>query len=106
MFEGSSLQAWGMNSRTQLTGVKSMWKDPEAVQKRIKALDTFCRNSDASDETIELLLIEVKQLTQVIVNIWDDKEMEKQNETTPLEENSPASEKGLNIPLIAAYLSI
>jgi len=34
---------------------------------RQKNIEKFCRNSTATDETIELLLIECKQLTQIII---------------------------------------
>lgn len=48
----------------------------ERLQKRYKALETFCRNSSATDETIEdmtekmdLLFIEIKQLQQTIIDL-------------------------------------
>lgn len=69
LYEGSSLTAWGSNENTPLTGMKSE-KREEVMQgliNRQKNLERFCRNSAASDETIELLLIECKQLTQLII---------------------------------------
>ena len=66
LWEGSSLTAWGANQNTPLTGVKSL--DIEQINTRIKALDKFCRNSTATDETIELLLIEIKQLQQHLID--------------------------------------
>lgn len=69
LYEGSSLTAWGANQNTPLTGLKSD-KREEAVQalsNRLTNLEKFCHNSTASDETIELLLIECKQLTQLII---------------------------------------
>jgi HK97 family phage prohead protease len=69
MYEGSSLQAWGMNENTPLVGVKTLYQDPEKVAQRMKALEAFCRNSDATDETIELLLIEAKQLSQLLIDL-------------------------------------
>jgi HK97 family phage prohead protease len=107
LYEGSSLQGWGMNENTPLTGIKSIWKDQEAIQKRLKALDTFCRNSDATDETIELLLIEVKQLTQIIINISQDElSIEFDESTTLAGVEPPMPEKQLNTGLILAYLSL
>ncbi len=71
LWEGSSLTAWGANGQTPLTGLKTAEKEDMLQQlvNRQKNLDKFCRNSTASDETIELLLIEVKQLTQHILTV-------------------------------------
>ncbi len=95
LYEGSSLQAWGMNENTPLTGIKSLYQDSEAVAKRIKSLDTFCRNTDATDETIELLLIEIKQLSQLLL---------KQEPT--IEAAVEAPQPGINADLVLAYLSL
>ena len=65
LWEGSSLTAWGSNPETPITGTKGL--NMEAVNSRIKALDKFCRNTTATDETIELLLIEIKQLQQNLI---------------------------------------
>lgn len=69
LWEGSSLTAWGSNDRTPLTGMKDAEKKDalQALLNRQKNLEKFCRNTTASDETIELLLIECKQLTQLII---------------------------------------
>ena len=67
LWEGSSLTAWGANQQTPLTGLKSAKEDLQALVNRQKNLEKFCRNSTATDETIELLLIECKQLTQLII---------------------------------------
>ena len=83
LWEGSSLTAWGANQQTPLTGLKTWDKDDlQKLVNRQKNLEKFCRNSDATDETIELLLIECKQLTQLII------ENTKQDKTT--------SEPGIN----------
>lgn len=69
LWEGSSLTAWGANELTPLTGLKS---DKDFVQdliNRQKNIEKFCRNTTASDETIELLLLEGKQLTQIIIDL-------------------------------------
>jgi len=65
LFEGSSLTAWGANENTPLVGMKSL-KSIEKMQDEIRAFDKFIRNSDASEETIDLCLIKVKQLAQAI----------------------------------------
>lgn len=66
LYEGSSLTGWGSNERTPLTGIKGEI-DPAFLENRIKSLEAFCRNSDASEETIESLLIEAKQLSQLLI---------------------------------------
>lgn len=71
LWEGSSLDAWGANENTPLTGLKGKEKE-DVLQKiinRQKNIEKFCRNSDATDETVELLLLESKQLTQMIIDI-------------------------------------
>lgn len=77
MYEGSSLTAWGANSLTPLTGLKGEFNLQELVNRQAN-LEKFCRDSTASDETIQLLLIECKQLTQTIIDI----QATKQDETT------------------------
>lgn len=67
LYEGSSLTHWGANEFTPLTGLKSM-ADVNVWLERQKAIEKFCRNSDASDELIETLLLHSKQLTQYILS--------------------------------------
>lgn len=68
LYEGSSLTAWGANPLTPITSLKSEF-NVEMISKQQKAIEKFCRNSDATDETIELLLIHSKQLAQIIFDI-------------------------------------
>lgn len=63
LFEGSSLTAWGANEYTPLVEMKGI---VDSYAERLKSFEKFVRNSDATDETIELCLIHIKQLTQVI----------------------------------------
>jgi uncharacterized protein len=65
LFEGSSLTAWGANENTPLIGMKGM-KNIEKIQDQIKSFEKFIRDSDVTDETIDLCLIKVKQLAQTI----------------------------------------
>ena len=62
LYEGSSLTAWGANEFTPLTGLKSLVD----VKDRIKSFEKFVRNTNASDEAIDMCLIEIKQLYQLI----------------------------------------
>lgn len=66
LWEGSSLTAWGANSNTPITEVKGV-ADVEDLATRIKAMEKFCKDSDATDDTIQLLLIQIKQLQQIII---------------------------------------
>lgn len=75
LFEGSSLTAWGANENTPMIGIKSL-KSIENMQEEIRAFDKFIRNSDASDEMIDLCLIKVKQLAQAIEQMSSTKVVE------------------------------
>lgn len=85
LWEGSSLSAWGANELTPLTGLKTETK--EVVQdliNRQKAIEKFCKSSSVSDETIELLLLECKQLTQIIIEL-SEKATKPEESTLPEE---------------------
>lgn len=95
LMEGSSLTGWGVNQYTPMTGIKGV-ADYEA---RIKRLTTFVKNTDATDEAIEILLLEIKQLSQLIIDL----------KATPAETTlvpEPKKAKGLDANLILTYLSI
>lgn len=81
VWEVSSLQSWGANERTPFKNAKGLTVDQQIKRysERVKALEKFCRNSDATDETLLSLELECKQLTQVIIDLL----------TTP----TPAAEK-------------
>ena len=82
LWEGSSLTAWGANDRTPLTGLKSMQDlSIDKLLEKQKRIEKFCKDTDATDETIELLLLHSKQLSQIILDITT-----KQDETTLQEE--------------------
>lgn len=70
LWEGSSLTGFGANEMTGPATIKSKDKDNyiKMISNRQKALEKFCHNTDATDETIELLLIECKQLSQFILD--------------------------------------
>jgi hypothetical protein len=63
LYEGSSLTAWGANENTPLLGLKS---NVDSLQERIKSFEKFVRNTDATDETIEYCLLEIKQLAALV----------------------------------------
>lgn len=65
LYEGSSLTGWGANQFTPLLGAKGQF-DISKVQEQISDLEKFCRNTDATDECIELCLLEIKQLGSLV----------------------------------------
>jgi HK97 family phage prohead protease len=76
LFEGSSLTAWGANEATPLIGMKNM-KTAQELQDQIKSFEKFIRNSEVSDETIELCIIKVRQLAQAIEQMSSTKAAEE-----------------------------
>jgi hypothetical protein len=60
LYEGSSLTGWGANPNTPLVSIKSL--SVETISERLKSFEHFVRKTTASDETIELCLIHIKQL--------------------------------------------
>lgn len=59
LYEGSSLTAWGANPNTPLTGVKEL-------NLKANLIDKFCRETNATDDTIKELLQYNKQLLQYL----------------------------------------
>lgn len=68
LMEGSSLTAWGANPLTPITGMKGK-VDLDYITKQQHAIEKFCKESDATDETIEMLLLHSKQLSQYIIDL-------------------------------------
>lgn len=62
LYEGSSLTAWGANEYTPLLGMKST----KEIKDRIKTFEKFVRNTNATDDAIEMCLLEIKQLYQIV----------------------------------------
>lgn len=88
LWEGSSLTAWGANERTGAATMKSMGKGPyiKMITDRAASVEKFCRNTTATDETIEFLLLEHKQLTQIILDLSEKATTPGLNPTLPDEE--------------------
>lgn len=81
LYEGSSLTAWGANEYTPILGIKSS-EQVAKIQEQIKSFEKFIRNSDVTDETIELCLIKVRQLAQAI----DQTSSTKAVDETPMQQ--------------------
>jgi len=70
--EGSGLSAWGANQYTPITAFgkgETKEQTTERIKSRIGLVEKFCRDTDASDETIQSLLIEIKQMGQYIIDL-------------------------------------
>lgn len=80
LYEGSSLTAWGANPLTPITSLKSM-NDLDMLVAKHEAIDKFCRNSTATDDTIQMLLLHSKQLAQLILDM--------KSTTDPVKTNQP-----------------
>jgi HK97 family phage prohead protease len=90
LWEISGLTGWGVNKYTPIDVMKST----EQVSDRIKKLDRFVRNTTASDETIAMLMIEIKQLSQYIIDLKAATKPEAESATSP---EVPANEnKGVD----------
>jgi HK97 family phage prohead protease len=68
LYEGSSLTAWGANPLTPITGLKSL-DNIDLIISQTQAIEKFCRNTNATDETIEMLLLHTKQLAQLVIDM-------------------------------------
>ena len=95
LYEGSSLSAWGANPNTPITDMKGEEKEAylSKLVARQASIEKFCRNSNASDEAIEALLIENKQLTQMLIEL---------HTTQPQPGTAPVSD---NVALVSALKS-
>jgi uncharacterized protein len=87
LYEGSSLTGWGANENTPLLGLKS---NIDQLNDRIKAFEKFVRNTDATDETIEFCLLEIKQLAALVESMKSTepavKAVQPEDETKKLKE--------------------
>ena len=88
LFEGSSLTAWGANEATPIVNMKSI-TDLTEYKNTIRNFEKFIRDSDVTDETIELCLIKVRQLAQAV---------EKMS-TTMVTEEEPEQGKEIKVPV-------
>jgi HK97 family phage prohead protease len=77
LYEGSSLTAWGANMNTPLTGLKTELQ-VKNVNNRIDLLCKALRNGTFTDETFDLLEIELQQLKQFHINLLKEAEQSAQ----------------------------
>ena len=96
LYEGSSLTGWGVNQYTPLVSVSKA--DTDKIAERVKKLEKFIKSAEPSAETSELLLIEIKQLSQLLSDMSTPAAVEAQEP-----EKKAAT---LDASLILTYLSI
>lgn len=68
LYEGSSLTAWGANMYTPLTGMKAAEKINK-FNNRIDLMIKAMRNGNFTDETFQMLEIELRQMQQAVTDI-------------------------------------
>jgi len=80
------LTAWGANALTPITSLKGDKNlDVDMIVAKTAAIDKFCRNTTATDDTIQMLLLHSKQLAQLILDM-------KSNTTEPVNTIQPADD--------------
>ena len=84
LWEGSGLTGWGVNEMTPITGLKSA----SQYHDRIKTLEAFVRNTDATDDCIQMLMLEIKQLNQLVIDL--------QKSTVPEQPTQPEVVKAID----------
>jgi hypothetical protein len=85
LFEGSSLTAWGANEVTPFMGFKGQ-KDIDELKEEIRKFEKFIRNTDATDNVIDLCLIKVRQLAQAVEELSSTKVSVKEPEQPKVDE--------------------
>lgn len=103
LFEGSNLTAWGANHRTYNSGVKGA-VNPEQVTKRIEILLKAYKNGTFTDDTFELIEIELKQLQQLFIDLSKKEPVEETTLTEP-EKKSTQSQK-LDFDVMLDFLTV
>lgn len=98
LWEGSSLTGWGANEMTPLTGMKSMYS-AEQMAERQRNIEKFCKSTTASDETIEMLLLHCKQLSQAIIELQATQQPNNTGQEKDVEEAINLL-KSLNTPIL------
>ena len=79
LYEGSSLTAWGANMNTPLTGLKTE-QNVRKINDRIDILIKSLRDGTFSDETFDLLEIELKQMQQAMIDLTTEPEQTTQSD--------------------------
>jgi uncharacterized protein len=87
LYEGSSLTAWGANEVTPFLGFKGE-ADIDDLKEEIRKFEKFIRNTDASDDAINLCLLKVRQLAQAVEILSSTKASAEEPEQQKVDDNS------------------
>ena len=82
-----SAVTWGANPETPTVGFKGVENiDIPTLSQRMERLTQFIKRSDATDETLQALELEVKQLATMIDSLTNDEPRKHSDEVEPNEE--------------------
>jgi len=101
LWEFSSLTAWGANPNTPLTGLKGIFNNEIEINKLVnqaEAIEEFCRNSTATDETIQQLLTYNKQLVKIITESRIPTSTQVHSEPEEVKAQAPATPSTVDCP--------
>lgn len=101
LWEFSSLTAWGANPNTPLTGLKGIFNNELEINKLVnqaEAIEEFCRNSTATDETIQQLLTYNKQLVKIITESRIPTSSQEHSEEEEVKAQAPAMPSTVDCP--------
>lgn len=73
LFEGSCIQAWGANPNTPLLGIKSI-QDVDNYAKRIKSICQYLKSSNAPDDILGSIEIELTQIADVLKQAYKEQD--------------------------------
>jgi len=105
MWEGSNLSAWGANWRTFNSGVKSEILI-DKTGKRIDLLIKAMRDGTFTDETFDMLEIELKQIQQLFIDLTkEQKQPPAQGTEEPVPTTHPAVVKSRNWGSLSQFLN-
>lgn len=105
LYEGSSLTAWGANKNTPLTGMKSEQK-ADAMVKRMDLIVKTIRNGNLTDETCDMLEIELKQIQQLFIDLTkEQKQPPVQGTEEPVTTTHPEVVKSRNWGSLSQFLN-
>jgi hypothetical protein len=101
LYEGSSLTSWGANQYTPMLGLKGITM--ESRIDRLYKLQKFVKNSDATDETIDLLMLEIKQLNQLIEDLKSEQESAEPQPVEPKADPVQVAKDAMDILLFKNF---
>lgn len=108
-WELSNLTGWGANQHSPLLSFSKASDKINLIQRlndRVKSLERFCNNSTASDETIELLLLEIKQLHQQMIDIVGNSTPAAVEAPEPQNQLIDLKAEAIDTDAVLAYLSL